>query len=60
LRPSIYEAVLESDSRSLTSTAQLRRLFSFFSDFDASHASTFLLSLASQKCTFRGYFSRLE
>lgn len=59
-RPSLYDAVLETDSRILTSANQLRRLFDFFPGFNANHAAAFLASISSSKCCFRSYFFKLE
>lgn len=58
--PTLFEVVIESDSRSLTTTAQLSRLFNFYDQFDSKHAASFLLALSSSQCQFRNYFSRLE
>ncbi|OHS97943.1 hypothetical protein TRFO_35741 [Tritrichomonas foetus] len=60
INPSLYDAVIESDTRSLTTPIQLRRLFDFFNEFDSKHAASFILAVSSQKCAFRAYFSRLE
>ncbi|OHT12509.1 hypothetical protein TRFO_17537 [Tritrichomonas foetus] len=59
-RPSLFDAVLESDARALTNSLQLRRLFDFFPEFDATHAALFITSISCKKCCFRAYFSRLE
>ena len=57
---SLYDAVLESDTRSLTTKTQLKRLFDFFPEFNSKHAASFILAVSSQECSFRSYFSRLE
>ena len=58
--PSLYDIVIESDSRSLTSPAHLKRLFDFFGGFNEAHAAEFVTALSSQNCCFRAYFAKLE
>lgn len=60
INPSLYDAVVESDSRTLTTTVQLKRLFDFFDGFDSNHAASFILAVSSQNSSFRNYFSKLE
>lgn len=60
-RPSLYEAVLETEIQILIKADQLRRLLDFFPSFNAKHAAAFLTSISSSKCCFRNsYFFRLE
>lgn len=58
-KPSLYDAISESDTRSLTTYIQLNRIFDFYSDFNAGHAALFIVSLSTNK-SFRGYFTKLE
>ena len=60
IKPSLYDAVLESDPRSLTSHPLLRKIFDFFDDFNATHAAAFITSIASPSCSFRSYFQNLN
>ncbi|EAY18164.1 hypothetical protein TVAG_122300 [Trichomonas vaginalis G3] len=58
--PSLYDAVIECEPRSLISPANLERLLSFFQDFNASHAASYLTAISSSSCSFRQYFETLE
>lgn len=58
--PPLYDAVIESEPRSLISLQNLERLFSFFQDFNAAHAASYLTAISSSSCSFRQFFDTLE
>ena len=58
--PCLYDAVIESDPRSLISPDKLDRLFSFFPDFNESHAAAYLTAISSSSCSFKQFFGTLE